>query len=289
MDTPDGQWASTRTLSSRPTSHKSGRSSRSSRSQRSSRTSEITPLLARDDGSDNEDDQEQEQATATTSLLRSLSNNSTSSKSSKTSLWRKRWPSILALFLLCVGVVFIILGFLATEGIEEYAMQAADFKPTKLSLDSLTDRGVKVLVEGDFKMDASKVKKQSVRNLGRFGTWIAREVESGPTEVDVYLPEYGNILVGTAKVPSIKVNIRDGHTTHVSFFANVEPGEFDGIRNVANDWIEGRLDQIRIKGKAEIPLKSGLIHIGKQTIEESLVFNGKARPRIEVHLCVNQL
>lgn len=168
-----------------------------------------------------------------------------------------------------------MLGFLATEGIEEYAMQAADFQPTKLSLDSLTDHGVKVQVEGDFRMDASKVKKQSVRNLGRFGTWIAREVESGPSNVDVYLPEYGNVLVGTAKIPSIKVNIRNGHTTHISFFAQVEPGSFDGIRNVANDWIDGRLGQIRLKGKAHVPLKSGLIKIGTQTIEQSMVFQGR--------------
>jgi hypothetical protein len=169
----------------------------------------------------------------------------------------------------------IMFAFLVTEGIEEYAMQAADFKPTKLSLDSLTAHGVKVQVEGDFTMDASKVKKQSVRNIGRLGTWIASEVESGPTDVDVYLPEYGNVLVGKAKIPAIKVSIRNGHTTHISFFADVEPGSFEKIRNVANDWMDGRLGQIRLKGKAEVPVKSGLIRLGKQTVEESLVFQGR--------------
>lgn len=168
-----------------------------------------------------------------------------------------------------------MVGFLATEAVEEYAMQAADFKPTKLSLDSLTDHGVKVEVEGDFTMDASKVHKQSVRNLGRFGTWIAREAETGPADVDVYLPEYGNVRVGTAKIPGIKVNIRNGHTTHVSFFANVEPGSFDGIRNVAHDYLKGNLDQVRIKGKASIPLKSGLISLGSQVLEHSEVFSGE--------------
>jgi len=154
-------------------------------------------------------------------------------------------------------------------------MQAADFKPTKLSLDSMTDHGVKVQVEGDFTMDASKVQKQSVRNLGRFGTWIAREAETGPTDVDVYLPEYGNVRIGTARIPGIKVSIRNGHTTHVSFFANVEPGSFEGIRNIASDWMKGNLDQIRIKGKASVPLKSGLIRLGSQNLEHSEVFQGK--------------
>lgn len=270
METPDGPWASTRTPSSRPASHKSARSSRSARSHRSSRTSEVTPLLARGDRSDDEEDDEQ--TPATTALLRSTSPGSASS--GKKPFWKKRWPSILALVLLCIAVALILFGFLAAEAVEEYAMQAADFKPTKLSLDSLTDHGVKVQVEGDFTMDANKVRKQSVRNLGRFGTWIAREAETGSTNVEVYLPEYGNVRVGTAKIPGIRVNIRNGHTTRVSFFANVEPGSFDGIRNVANDWMKGNLDQIRIKGKASVPLKSGLIHLGLQTLEHSEVFQG---------------
>ncbi|KAJ4365270.1 hypothetical protein N0V83_008889 [Neocucurbitaria cava] len=276
METPEGTWGSTRTPSSRPASQKSTRSSRSGRSQRSSRTTEQTPLLAEEDRPDN--GQESEARTpATTSLLRSLSG---SSGSGKAPLWKRRWPSILALVVLCIVVIAIMLGFLATEGIEDYAMQAAQFQPTELSLDGLTDHGAKVHVEGDFTMDASRVKKQSVRNIGRFGTWIAREAETGPTDVNVYLPEYDNVLIGTAQVPGVKVNIRNGHTTHVSLIATLEPGSLDGIRNLANDWIEGRLGQIRLRGKAQVPLKSGLIRLGKQTVEQSMVFTGGDIPTL---------
>ncbi|KAF1939741.1 hypothetical protein EJ02DRAFT_496313 [Clathrospora elynae] len=278
METPEQTWGSTRTPSSRPASQKSTRSTRSARSQQSITTTEQTPLLAREDWSDNGRPEEEEQTPATTSLLRSLSGSS--AKSAKVPLWKKRWPSILALVLLCLVVVFIMFGFLASEGIEEYAMQAADFRPTRLALDGLTEHGANVHVEGDFTMDANRVKKQSVRNIGRFGTWIAREAESGPTEVDVYLPEYGNILIGTAKVPGVKVNIRNGHTTHVSFVATLQPGSPDGIRNVANDWIDGRLGQIRLKGMATVPLKSGLITIGKQIVEQSMLFQGGDIPTL---------
>ncbi|KAF2809599.1 uncharacterized protein BDZ99DRAFT_388718 [Mytilinidion resinicola] len=174
----------------------------------------------------------------------------------------------------------MLVGFFAPAAVEEYATQAVDFKPTKLSLDSLTKTGVRVQVEGDFKLDASKVKKKSTRDIGKFGTWIAKEVESGPSDVEVYLPEYGNILVGTARIPGIKVNIRNGHTTHVSFFANLVPGSFDGIRNIANDWMEGRLGQLRVKGKARVPLKSGIFHLGDQIIEESMLFEGNDVPSL---------
>jgi len=276
MESPEAQWASTRTPSPRPASRKSTRSSRSAKSHQSNRTTEQTPLLAREDRSD--DGREDEPRTpATTSLLRTLSG---SHGSGKTPIWKKRWPSILALAILCVVVVMIMLGFLASEGIEEYAMQAADFKPTKLALDGLVDQGANVHVEGDFTMDASKVKKTSVRNIGRFGTWIAREAETGAFDAHVYLPEYGNVLVGTAKIPSIKVNIRNGHTTHISFITSVQPGSPEGIRNVAHDWIDGRLGQIRVKGKAEVPVKSGLINIGKQTVEQSMVFKGGDVPKL---------
>jgi hypothetical protein len=280
MDSSEEPWVSSTTPSSRPASQKSdksnksirsARSSRSARSEPSIRSTEQTPLLARADESDDEEEEREPQTSATASLRHSLNGSS----SGKTPLWKRRWPSILALIILSIAIVLILLGFLASEGIEEYAMQAADFKPTKLSLDSLTMHGIKVQIEGDFTMDASKVEKKSVRNLGRFGTWIAHEAETGATNVDVYLPDYGNILVGTAKVPAIKVNIRNGHTTHVSILVDLEPGSFDGIRNIANDWIEGRLGQIRFRGKAEVPLKSGLIHLGKQYIEESMVFKGR--------------
>ncbi|KAF2491039.1 hypothetical protein BU16DRAFT_530611 [Lophium mytilinum] len=271
--------SATPTPSSRPASQRSQKSSRSSRSQPSSRSTEQTPLLARNESDDEEDNPPNDHPTgATTALLRSLTGRSGSKSSAK---GKRRWPSIVALFLLCLVVIIIMLvGFFGPAAVEEYATQAVDFKPTKLSLDSLTKTGVRVQVQGDFKLDASKVEKKSTRDIGKFGTWIAKEVESGPSNVEVYLPEYGNILVGTAKIPGIKVNIRNGHTTHVSFFANLEPGSFDGIRNIANDWMEGRLGQLRVKGKARVPLKSGIFHLGDQILEQSMLFEGNDVPSL---------
>lgn len=285
MDTPDygTAWGDSTRASSRPASTKSARSSRTARSHTDANPDEVAPLLARPDDDERDDDEaDAEHATDSTSLLGGTSDD-------KKPFWKKRWPSIVALVVLFIAVALIMLGFLATEGIQEYAMQAADFKPTKLSLDSLTDAGVRVRIEGDFTMDASRVHKESVRNIGRFGTWIAREAETGATEVDVYLPEYDMVRVGTAKIPGIKVNIRNGHTTHVAFFAHLEPGRFDNLRNIANDWMDGRLGQIRLKGKADIPLRSGLVRLGSQTISESFTFEGmyahRRRSEADANVC----
>lgn len=286
MDTPDGPWGSTRTPSLRPTSQKSTRSSPSRQSHTSSRTTEETPLLAndaRDRDRDHDDpDDDDARSPAQTRLLRSLS---ASSAGGKAPVWKRRWPSLLALAVLCLLAVAIMLGFLASAGIEEYAMQAAAFHPTRLALDGLTDHGARVHIEGDFTMDAARVRKQSVRTIGRLGTWFASEAETGPMDADVFLPGYGDVLLGTASIPAVRVSIRNGHTTHLSLVAIVEPGEPDGIRSVAHDYIDGRLQQLRLRAKATVPVRSGLISLGKQTVEQSMVFHsgdGPALPKYDI-------
>ena len=132
-------------------------------------------------------------------------------------------------------------------------------------------------------MDASRVHKKPVRDLGRAGSWIAKAVESKQTEVEVFLPEYDDILLGTADIPPIKVDIRDGHITHLDFIADLHAGDLGGIRRIAMDWIEGRLGQLRVQGHADVQIKSGIFNFGTQSISESIVFQGElARP-----LCLN--
>ncbi|KAI7598994.1 hypothetical protein KC319_g22917, partial [Hortaea werneckii] len=107
-------------------------------------------------------------------------------------------------------------------------------------------------------MDASRVQKNNVRNLGKFFTGIARQAESGESKVEVSLPEYGNVLLGTAHVPGVKVDLRDEYKTHVDILSDLEPGDLGGIRRIAHDWVDGRLGQLRVLGKANVPLKSGI-------------------------------
>jgi hypothetical protein len=251
---------------------------RSDHSHHSDESHEDTPLLSRSgdtpryDGAENEDDERTPSPAATS--LRSLQNGHGSTKSTKSG---RRWPTVVAVVVLGLVVLGIIAGaFFAPAIVEEYAKEALVIEPTNLSIDSFTANGVKVKVQALFRMDASRVKNKHVRNIGRFGTWIARAVESQESKVEVYLPEYGNILVGTAAVPRIVVDIRNGHTTAIDFPTYLEPGDLEGIRQVANEWLEGRLDQIRVLGKADVGLKTGLIPLGTQSISESLVFEGQS-------------
>jgi hypothetical protein len=169
----------------------------------------------------------------------------------------------------------MLLGFFVPEVMEEYAMQAKEFELKSVSLPDFTATGARARVQGTFQMNAGRVKRKSVRDLGTFGTWIARQVRTEESELTVSLPEYGGIVLGTASIPAITVSIRNGQKTDIDFFAHLEPGDHEGIRKVADDWISGRLGQLRVQGDAGIKLRSGILSLGKQIISQSMVFGGK--------------
>ncbi|KAJ5342010.1 hypothetical protein N7541_011134 [Penicillium brevicompactum] len=210
---------------------------------------------------------------------------STSRAPSESSTRKKRsrvpWPTVISLVTLTLAVLTIlVVAFAAPAAVQEYGQQAAVFKPTSVSIDSTTSDGVRARVRGDFVMDSTRVKNKSVRGIGRLATWIAREIETSPSDVEVYLPEYGNVLVGTAAVPTIKLNIRNGHHTTVDFLTDLEAGDIRGIHAVAIDWIEGRLGRLSVKGKAAISLKSGLIALGTQLLTHNVILEEKDFPAL---------
>jgi len=255
---------------SRPRSVQSYRSTPSHTVEPSSHTSENTPLLDHPNGEIETPDRSN-RSSAAASLLRSFQHGSSKSKG--------RWPSLVALLLLSVVVVLIIvLAFFVPAVVQDYAVQAATFEPTSLSIDSFTADGVRARIRGNFFMDASKVEKKPVRDLGRFGTWIARGVQTGPSHVRVSLPEYDNIVLGTAALPPVNVDIRNGHTTAIDILSDLQPGDVDGIRRISKDWLDGKLGQLRVVGQASVPLKSGLINLGRQTVSQTIMFASKDIP-----------
>ena len=256
----------------RPTSRRSRDSQRSKDSTPSQRSDEASSLLAHDVPTQNYGDApiHNEFNSPAASSLRSLQEGASTKKRAR------RWPSVIAFSFLTVAVLAILgLGFAGPAAVEEYVNQAIVFEPTSLSIESFTSTGVRARVQGDFKLDGSRVHKKSVRDLGRAGTWIAKAVESKQSNVNVYLPEYDDMLLGTAVVPPIVVNIRDGVTTHIDFISYLSAGDLDGLRRMANDWLEGRIGSVSVRGAANIQLKSGILPLGTQSLSETVVFGGK--------------
>lgn len=231
-------------------------------------SSESTPLLRHDDDS--------QYGTEPTRSASHASRTSSPERSPLKLKRRIRWPTIISLTLLsAAAVAILILAFAVPAVVKEYAEEAAVFQLKEVSVDPVAaDDIVRARIRGDLVLDARRVSAKSVRDIGRFATWIAKEIETGPTEVQVYLPEYNNVRLGKASIPPIHANIRNRHVNHVDFFADLSPGDLVGIRPLADDWLAGRLGRLSVKGVAKVSLKSGLLNFGAQVISHTLHVEG---------------
>lgn len=236
---------------------------------------ESTPLLSNSEGTLRDAGERDDDRTADATSFASPATDPVPAKSTKAK--QIRWPSIIAMFSLSLfALAVMVFAFIAPAAVEEYAKQAVVVEPTNLSLVSLTSDGVRARVRANFRLDAQRVPNEHVRRVGRVATWLVGELETGETKIHVYLPEYDNFLLGTAGIPPLKVSIVDGRNNAVDFVADLVPGDAEGIRMVANEWLEGRLDKVRIRGEADVQLRAGIIPLGTHSIAESLTFEGQS-------------
>jgi len=235
--------------------------------------SEPTPLLAKVDDTPQHDDQDGQPEDDSPSIRSRRSGASSLASARKSS---RRWPSVIAIIALAlVSIAIIVVAFFVPAAVEEYAKEAAVLEPTNLSLESITANGVKARVQANLRLDGSRVRNEHVRRVGRWTTWLVKQLGTDETKVSIYLPDYGHVLLGEAAIPPLVINIMDGYNTAVDFVADIVPGEAEGIRTIANEWLDGKLDQLRIRGIADIHLKSGIISLGTHTVSESLLFEGQ--------------
>jgi hypothetical protein len=189
---------------------------------------------------------------------------------------RQRWPTLIALAFLTTAVFLtLFFGFAAPSGIEAYSRQAAQIRFQNASVVSATSSELQVRIHADFALDGSQVHSKSLRDFGRLATWIAREVETEQTELYVRLPEYGDEIVGTAIIPSIKLNIRSGAANHINIVIHLIPGDVTSIPLVVNDWFDGRLAYLKLHGAASIGIRSGLLRLSSQKISENILIDGR--------------
>jgi hypothetical protein len=177
--------------------------------------------------------------------------------------------------------ISILVGaFVVPAAVEEYAKQAAVLEPTNLSLESITTNGVRARIQATFRLDGSRVKDDRTRRIGRAATWVVRQLGTEQTNLTIYLPEYDYAVLGSAVLPPLTVSLVDGHNTAVDFVAELAPGDTEGIRTIANDWLDGKLDHVKVLGKADISVKSGIIPLGTHAVAESLVFEASKIPAL---------
>ncbi|KAK2047473.1 hypothetical protein LZ31DRAFT_551301 [Colletotrichum somersetense] len=234
--------------------------------------SESAPLLSSSSATPRYDG---EQDDPETSRAPSLASNRPQTKSSR------RWASIISISVLILLVIGIMAGcFFVPSAVQEYAKQAAVVEPTNLALESITADGVRARLQANFRLDGSRVHDTTSRRIGKFTTWVARQLGTEKTTVGVYLPEYDGALLGTAVVPPLTISVVDGQTTAIDFIAELSPGDPEAYRRIANEWLDGKIDQLKVLGKADIPLKSGIFPLGTHSVSEVLVFEANQIPSL---------
>ncbi|KAK3386961.1 hypothetical protein B0H63DRAFT_558562 [Podospora didyma] len=247
--------------------------------QPSEESFESTPLLSGSDTTPRYDGEQDDVDNADAASIASRASNVPSIKPTKTK--SIRWPSVIAVIILSLfSLAVIVIAFVVPAAVEEYAKAAAVLEPTNLSLESITANGVRARIQANFRLDGQRVKNDHVRRVGRATTWLVRNLGTEETKVNVYLPEHDNILLGTAGLPPLTVSIVDGHNTAVDFVADLIPGDAEAVRTLANEWLEGRLDVVRLLGKTDIQVKAGFIPLGTHSISETLTFEAKKLPQV---------
>ncbi|KAI5466882.1 hypothetical protein BGZ63DRAFT_346794 [Mariannaea sp. PMI_226] len=192
-----------------------------------------------------------------------------------------RWPSVIAMIILAILVVLIIfLGFIVPPSVQNYAEKAAVLEPTKLSIENITSDGVWARIQANVRLQGSRVENTNSRRIGKAVTGIMRKIETEETTVHVFLPDYDDSLAGTAVIPRLVVDIVDGHNTELNFVTKLKPGSAEDIRKIANDWLDGKLQQLKVVGKSQIQLKSGIFPLGTHDIAETLVFEANKIPSL---------
>lgn len=240
----------------------------SSRDPSPTRASEQTPLLSRTDSNTEYEANGQVESTDDTPTKR-----------------RTKWPIVAAIGALTIFMLLaLVFGFATPSAVEEYVKEAMQFEADNLSIENFTDTGIRAHIQGTVWLDASQVHKKPVRDLGRFATYIAKEVESGETRMDVFLPGYGDVLLGSATLPPVKLNVRNGHYNWIDVVADLRPGNVEGIRRLADDFMNHKLQDITVRAVVDAHVKSGLISRNQKVTQFVTLEAGQAPPMPEPEL-----
>ncbi|OAA71185.1 hypothetical protein ISF_01736 [Cordyceps fumosorosea ARSEF 2679] len=192
---------------------------------------------------------------------------------------KRRWPSLVAMVLLgSVFITVIVLGFLVPPAVQTYIEKAVVLEPTGLSLDSISFTGIRARVQGNFRMEPARVEDPTARRIGRIAMRVMRSVAAEQTHIKLYVPGYGDAMVGSAVVPPIDLNLIDGQNTFIDVVTDMKLGDNASIKKIVNDWLTGKISELEVKTATALQLKSGFIPLGTHDVVESMVLEAKDAP-----------
>ncbi|OAA76197.1 hypothetical protein LEL_05881 [Akanthomyces lecanii RCEF 1005] len=247
---------------------------KTSKGRQEERAAESEPLLAADSNA-------ADTSYGSQTVTSDASSDAPSSQAPAKPKSKRRWPSLVAMVLLgAVVITVIVLGFIVPPAVQTYIEKSVVLEPTSLALDSLSFTGIKARVQGNFRMDASRVEDATARRIGRIAMSIMRTVGAEQTHIKLYVPGYGDAMVGSAMVPPLNLNLVDGQNTFIDVVADMKLGDNASIRKIVNDWLTGKISELEVRSATALQLKSGIIPLGTHDIVETMVLEAKDAPSI---------
>ncbi|KAK6509982.1 hypothetical protein TWF481_004696 [Arthrobotrys musiformis] len=183
-------------------------------------------------------------------------------------------PRILVITLvsLCFATLSILfLGFMLPEAAQGYAKKAADIQLDSLSVDSFTQDGIRVRIQGQVVLDSDRVKNILLKGLGVLVGSVARKVKIGPSKALLYLPDYPEGVLGTASYPELVVNLRSGQSTNLDILCTLMPASLDGVKPVIDDYLSGKIHTLRVQVESNMPLTSGILPLGTHKVTHEII------------------
>ncbi|RVD80257.1 uncharacterized protein DFL_008158 [Arthrobotrys flagrans] len=179
---------------------------------------------------------------------------------------------IITLVSLCFATLSILLlGFMLPEAVQEYAKKAADVKLDSLSVDSFTEDGIRVRIQGRVVLDAERVKGVLLRNMGVLVGSVARKVKIGSSKALLYLPDYPEGVLGAASYPELVVNLRNGQATDIDILCDLKPASLEGVKPAIDDYLSGKIHVLRVQVESDMPLTSGILPLGTHRVIQEVV------------------
>ena len=170
-------------------------------------------------------------------------------------------------------MLLVVVGF-APAVVKKYLQQAAVLDPPSLSFNSFSISGVRVRIRARAELDAGRVESWGVRTLGRMGTTVVGSVWVEGFELHIRLPDHGHVLLGTVQVPGMMVSFRDGDVNELDFVANTQPGSLTTIYLLANDYMRGSLESLKVVGEVNLTVCKGPLSFNLGAIAHELVLKG---------------
>jgi hypothetical protein len=188
---------------------------------------------------------------------------------------RSWWTIVSIVLLLAITVNIIVFAFVIPSATQNYAAQATTYQLQDIQIQNFTDEGLISKAVVNVTLDASRVKRPSIRRIGLFGTNLFKHVYTKECNVSLFLPQYSSAQVAYAILPPLTIDIRNKHHNILHVITNTTITNEPVAIQLVGDILSGKRSEIKAIGETDVDIKAGIIPLGKHHIVQQVIVKGR--------------